>query len=456
MTDQRAAAFDRVGATLRVAVLSVVFGLPTACSAAADQPSEFGRRHALVIGNAAYKSFPTLRNPVNDSDAVCQSLRALRFEAECRHNLADRRKLLDAVREFADRLQPQDVALFYFAGHGIEIGGENFLVPTAADIQDRSTLEAQAFRLGVVFEVLRESRARLSIFILDACRENPFDKVRSLTTGGLAAPATMPAGSIIIFPTAPGGLAYDGRGKHGLFTSQLLRHVSSPDLTIEEMFKQVIEGVRRESSLRYGQEQVPWINLSFSDEFCFAGCATRVNKGEYQALMQDKQQVQRLSVDLREYKSRVAGLESVSRDREVLLLTMRGDLESREKELSAVRERLATLQDQLRSRSQGGKLSEAAIASLRQEGDALVESSRLLGDRDRELQAVREQLGKLDRALTPGSRDDVDELRARLAQYDQQQAELSNYKARLAEAEKRLRDAAAAAVKDAAFVAPAL
>lgn len=591
----------------------------TAPAAKPDAGQEIGRRHALVIGNAAYKNISPLKNPVNDSQAICESLKALRFDTICRRDVPDRRSLREAVREMTKKLRPEDVALFYFAGHGVEIDGENYLVPTTADVPARSYVEDEALRLGFVFDELREAKVRLSIIILDACRDNPFGKVRSANSGGLSAPAAVPAGSIIIFPTAPGRVAYDGAGRNGLFTTHLLRHLSSPGITIEEMFKRVIDGVRFDSS-RQGQEQVPWMNLSFTGEFCFVGCGTRVSTEQFLALVNEKQQVERMTSELQSqlaerqnevsefrrrmsemevrlarqqqdsslsrpqqqalqaqqqehasqtirlreqeaelarlngelealkrdqvevqrreaqviaanqridelerqltqqderrvklgnseidrlrqerasllkqreadealrqelqearsrlermqsalatvdrqqreleaYRVRIARLESDSQNKDKALAAMRNDLVVREQELGAVRERLTQLQDQLRARTQDSKISETVLGKLRQERDALVESSRLLAERDRELNALRQQLVKLESNQAEPARGAVDDLRARLSRYDQQQAELNSYKSRLADAEKRLKDAAANAVRDAAFVAPAL
>lgn len=587
---------------------------------AAAASGDIGRRFALVIGNASYESIPSLRNPVNDSRAICESLRALQFQTDCRHDIADRRTLREAVRELRKKLRPEDVALFYFAGHGIEVDGENFLVPTKATMPDRSYVEDEALRLSYVFEELRESKVRLSIVMLDACRDNPFGKTRSLgTKGGLSAPSTVPAGSIIIFPTAPGQVAYDGSGNNGLFTSHLLKHLNTPGVTVEEMFKRVIDGVRADSSRR-GQEQVPWMNLSFTGEFCFVGCGTRVSADQYMALIQEKQQIEKLSTDLQgqlaerrnevaefrrrmsemetrllrqqsdrtlnadqqralaseraehtasvarlrdqeaelarlntelervrqvqgellrkekdltvahqrigelerqlqlsedrritlasseieklrrehqallaqrqnegplrqeltdararlerlqttmatverqqreleAYRERIARLESDSQSKDQTLAAMRADLATRESELNTVRDRLSALQSQLVARSQDRKISESVMTGLRQERDALVESSRLLAERERELTAVREQLRKLESTRSGSTPQEVVDLRERLARYDRQQSELNTYKSRLADAEKRLTDAAAAAVRGAAFVAPSM
>lgn len=601
------ARWHRRGSSAAVMILFAATQLLFSSDAFAKElPNDTSRRYALIIGNADYKYITPLKNPANDADSLCKALRNLRFETDCRQNIPDRRSLREAVRDFSKRLRPDDVALFYFAGHGIEMEGENYLVPTAADIQARSYLEDEALRLGFVFDELRESRVRLSIVILDACRDNPFGKVRSASAGGLGIPAAQPAGSIIIFPTAPGKVAFDGSGGNGLFTTHLLRNVTEGGVTIEQMFKKVIEGVRRESA-RYGKEQIPWMNLSFTGEFCFDSCGLRAEefqrmaadfqgqlaerqfeliairqrmkemearlsqqsqdvtlsgaqqtalarelqehasktqklreqegelarltselsaarreqvdllqreaalnsakqriedlerqldmqergfrgaapeierlRRERDALMRERETesklhqqlaearsrlqrlqsalatVERQQQELDQYKNQILRLEAESRGKDSTLAAVRAELGARERDLHAVRAQLTALQEQYLDKERESKMSAPTLARLARERDALVDSSKLIAERDRELKAVRDQLRVLESSTAKIVTSDVEEIRGRLAQYDRQQHELNSYKRRLAEAEQQLKDAAAAAVKGAAFVPPAL
>ena len=352
--------------------------LPAHADTSALAP-EVGRRTALVIGNASYRNLAALKNPVNDSRAICEKLKSLRFEVECAENLPDPKTMRRVVAGFVKRLRPDDVALFYYAGHGIEVGGENFLIPTEAEVSTESYVPDETFRLSFLFDELRASKVRLSILMLDACRENPFSQTRSASGagGGLAAP-NAPAGSIVIYPTAPGRVAYDGSGRNGLFTSHLLRHLDSPGLSIEEMFKRVIEGVRTESA-PFGVPQVPWINFSFTGEFCFVGCGTRVSTAQFQALVREKEQMQQLTDQQR-----------------AALAAMRTDFEAREKEVAMLRSRMAALQEDMRLSSQNKQMSQEALSQLQSEREALAGSARLLAERDKELQAARTQLLQLE------------------------------------------------------------
>lgn len=363
-----------------------------------DPSKEIGRRRALVIGNADYQHVTPLRNPVNDSQALCAALKALRFETDCRQNLPDRRSLREAVRNFTKALKPEDVALFYFAGHGVEVDGENYLIPTEADMPARSYVEDEALRLGFVFDELREARVRLSILVLDACRDNPFSKVRSSAGSGLSAPASMPAGSIIIFPTSPGRVAHDGAGRNGLFTTHLLSHLSSPGITIEEMFKRVIDGVRSES-VRLRQEQIPWMNLSFTGEFCFVGCGTRVSTDQYLALVREKQQVEQITAELQ------------------------NQLTQRQDEVATVRQRMQAMEARLSQQQQVGNLSRSQQASLASERQELAEKTVRLERQQTELTRLNEELVRLQGLQ---------------AEYQRREGEMAASQARIAQLEQQL------------------
>lgn len=374
---------------------------------------EVGRRTALVIGNASYRHLTALKNPVNDSRAICDKLRGLRFDVECAENLADPKSMRRLVASFVKRLRPEDTALFYYAGHGIEVGGENYLIPTEAEVGSESYVPDETFRLSFLFDELKASKVRLSILILDACRENPFAQARSAAgaMGGLAMP-NAPAGSIVIYPTAPGRVAYDGAGRNGLFTSHLLKHLDSPGLNIEEMFKRVIDGVRSESA-PFGSPQVPWINFSFTGEFCFVGCGTRVSTAQYQALVREKEQMQQLT-----------------EQQQAAIAAMRSDFEAREKEVAALKTRMSALQEDMRQSSLNTQMSQEALAQLQAEREALAGSARLLAARDRELEEARTRLLQLEAAqaetakqqrVVTGQLERIRELEDQLAQAGQAQ-----------------------------------
>lgn len=332
--------------------------------------AELGKRYALVIGNSAYRNVPVLDNPANDSRDICAALRNLRFNTDCRVNLRTRREIRQAVTEFTSRIKPHDVALFYFAGHGIEADSENYLIPTDAEIKSKAYLEDEAVRVNFIFDELAAARSRLSIIILDACRNNPFQKVRAIAGTGLAIPTNVPAGSIIIFPTSPGKTALDGVGRNGVFTSHLLRHIQTPGIAIEEMFKRVISGVV-EDAKKMRSEQIPWMNLSFTGEFCFVGCGTRVNTAEYLAVLKKKEEIEQTTA------------------------TLKMELDSRQSEITQFRQRMSELQKQLDQQKSNQAISPAELARLNKERDDLAMKTSQLQAQEDELKRVKRELAQL-------------------------------------------------------------
>jgi uncharacterized caspase-like protein/curli biogenesis system outer membrane secretion channel CsgG len=221
---------------------------------------------ALVIGNSAYKSAP-LRNPINDARAMSERLRGLGFEVIERTNLKTR-EIAPTLREFRGRLKPGSVALFFYAGHGLQIKGVNYLPTVDADIESEDDVTLQSIDLNRMLDGLAESKTRLNLVFLDACRNNPFTRSFRSSAAGLAK-VDAPSGTLISFATRPGSTAYDGDGTHGLYTEHLLRHMNVPDVPVELMLKRVVSGVKKESK---GQQE-PWMEGSIEGDFSFVGNA---------------------------------------------------------------------------------------------------------------------------------------------------------------------------------------
>ena len=219
-------------------------------------------RVALVIGNGAYKDAP-LPNAPNDAADMAGALQASGFTVIRRDN-ASLRDMQLALREFGDRLGRGSVGLFYFAGHGVQVRGRNYLVPVDADIAREDEVSFSALDLAAVLEKMDTARNPLNLVILDACRNNPFATRFQLAAPGLAQ-IDAPAGTLIAFATAPGSVAADGSGRNGLYTHHLLREMARPGAPIEEVFKGVRAGVRRDSA----GKQVPWESTSLEAGFAF-------------------------------------------------------------------------------------------------------------------------------------------------------------------------------------------
>ncbi len=220
------------------------------------------QRHALIIGNDAYVRSP-LVNAVNDAHAMRRTLRGMGFSVETVTD-ADYPTFDRAVDLFVDRLGQDDVALFYYAGHGVQVDGENYLIPVDFDHSRVAKVKYRALPANLVRERLEHSGARLSILILDACRDNPFHGNRSAGPG-LAQMATG-IGTFIAFSTAPGRTAADSPAAgNGLFTQHLVRTLETPGLSIDEVFNQVRHKVYQDS----GGRQIPWTASSLIGGFTF-------------------------------------------------------------------------------------------------------------------------------------------------------------------------------------------
>ena len=234
--------------------------------------NEIGQdRVALVIGNSNYQYLPKLRNPRSDAEDVCNALRELNFDVICQSDVPNRSQMKQFIRSFASKLSPQTLALFYFAGHGIQINGENFLLPLGLDAQMAADIEDEGLSLDYVLRILEESRSLPNIVILDACRDNPFVSRISGITKGLAR-VEPPAGTLLVYATAPDGVAIDGSGRNGLFTKHLLAEIQRPGRKLDELFQIVAHDVEQEARDAYNFIQTPYRSSSFSGGFCLAGC----------------------------------------------------------------------------------------------------------------------------------------------------------------------------------------
>ncbi|GAB4122061.1 MAG: hypothetical protein Fur0014_21520 [Rubrivivax sp.] len=229
---------------------------------AAAQAAE--TRHALVIGNSRYAQVP-LSNPANDAAAMAKVLQRAGFQVDLKLD-ADQRQMEAAIRAFGDRLEGDSVGLFYFAGHGVQVKGRNFLLPVGSTIQREDEVPFKAVDAQQVLDKMQAAKNRVNVVILDACRDNPFaGRSRSAGAGGGLSQMDAPSGSLLAFATAPGSVASDGKGSNGLYTQHLLANLERPGLPVEEVFKRTRLGVRLDSR---GQ-QVPWESTSLEGDFYF-------------------------------------------------------------------------------------------------------------------------------------------------------------------------------------------
>jgi uncharacterized caspase-like protein len=242
-------------------------GLPDAKAA--------GPRIALAIGNGAYRAAP-LKNPPGDASAVAAALRGLGYDVTLRQNTRFR-ELIESLREFSLRAPKAAVRVLFYAGHGVQVKGRNYLVPIDADPQSEEEVQRQSADINEFVDRLSALRTGTNIVMLDACRVNPFAggvivgpdgrrlKFRGATPGGLAT-LDAPVGTLIAFSTAPNGVALDGaKGQHSIYARHLLANLGTPGLQVEQLFKRVRIGVAEET----GRVQVPWESSSLTADFCF-------------------------------------------------------------------------------------------------------------------------------------------------------------------------------------------
>lgn len=220
------------------------------------------QRVALVIGNSNYKSSPLL-NPINDARAMAKVLGESGFKVISKEN-ANQKEMLLALRDFGDALKNGGVGLFYYAGHGMQIKGKNYLIPVDANIEREDEVAYTSVDANQVLDKMEAASNRINIVILDACRNNPFARSFRSAGSGLAQ-MDAPVGTLIAFSTAPGSVAADGSGTNGLYTQHLLNAINEPGAKIEDVFKRVRKLVRQDTE----SKQIPWESTSLEGDFVF-------------------------------------------------------------------------------------------------------------------------------------------------------------------------------------------
>jgi len=242
-------------------------------AATAGQASAQGRRIALIVGNGHYTASP-LTNPVHDAELIAKTLTSLGFEVQLATDStqAQMKRAIQAFGAALERAGPTSVGLFYYAGHGLQLNGRNYLIPVGANIDRDADVEIEAVSADWVLEQMRYARNRLNFVILDACRNNPFVRSFRSADHGLAA-MDAPAGVLIAYSTAPGEVAADGSGANSPYSEALARAMVAGGEPAELMFKKARAEVRRVTSNR----QTPWESSSLTGEdFYFAASRATV------------------------------------------------------------------------------------------------------------------------------------------------------------------------------------
>ncbi len=251
-------------------VLAIAGWLFVQTSTAADS------RHALVIGNNDYQNARKLINPTNDANVMAQSLKKAGFEITLATD-ANLKAMKAAVREFVRSLPEDGIALIFFAGHGVEVKGQNYLIPVDADMAEEYEVPDETVSMNSILRGLEQAKTSLNILVLDCCRDDPYSRswrgARSANgAGGLSMPADMPQGMFIAFSTTPGKTAEDGDGNNSPFSAALAEELIKPGQELERVFKNVGAKVAQATE----QRQEPWSNSKFYGTFVFNPAAPKV------------------------------------------------------------------------------------------------------------------------------------------------------------------------------------
>lgn len=367
----------------------------TANIAPRQAPTE--HRVALVIGNAKYAHIPALDNSVNDARDMCNTLRSLSFEVICHEDVKSKREMKLAIARYAEKLREGSVGVFYYAGHGLQVEGINYMVPTGAYLQVQADVEDESISLHYLMDQLSGAKNVFNVVVLDACRNNPLSTWRGARTGGLA-PLDAPSGTMVLFATAPGKVAFDGgKARNGMFTAHLLKAMTQPGLTVEEMSKRVIAGVQEESKRDFGVEQVPWVNSSYTGKFCFAGC-------------EDPQRA-KLLAEHEQLKQKTSLLESENTERAKRIAALEEE----------VRRAHATAEERTKQLAKTGADSE----KLQKHQEQLIASNRELSEQTAKYQQEQQQLQELRGKLSEMEQRvaGIDVLNQKIVQLEREKAE---------------------------------
>lgn len=224
------------------------------------------KRIALVIGVKSYEFVSPLQNTLNDARDISAALKEKGFQVIELIDPRTKRQMQEAVIRYFELLQSDknSSGLVFYSGHGMQVEGINYLIPTAANPQIKADIDDQCLSMDYVMSAIEQAKNHLNIFILDACRNNPFKSFYRSTEKGLSM-VSSPKGSYIVYATKPGSVASDGNGRNGLFTSKLLNTMNIPGLNIEQVFKRVAAEVSNAS----GDAQRPWIASDYTGDFYF-------------------------------------------------------------------------------------------------------------------------------------------------------------------------------------------
>jgi uncharacterized caspase-like protein len=234
---------------------------------ASPQQPAATRFAALVIGNANYASVGKLTTPGKDATQMCEALRSMAFSVRCLTDVHTRAKMQAAIEDYVDSLPDDAVSVIYYAGHGLQIDRENYLVPIDAQITDTASALEKSVSLSFLMRLLKRKPEYLTIIILDACRNNPLATPGQRLAPGLATITDIPPSTELLYATADDGVAIDDLGNNGTLTSNLLKHLRD-DGTVDDIIKAAMRGVQGDTA-NFRHPQRPMHSSTFGDQYCF-------------------------------------------------------------------------------------------------------------------------------------------------------------------------------------------
>jgi uncharacterized caspase-like protein len=285
------------------------------------------QRTALVIGNGSYSSGP-LKNPVNDAADMAATLKRLGFNVNLKKN-ANLETMEEAIEDFGNRLKRGGVGLFYYAGHGVQVNGVNYLIPIGAKINKESDVRFKAFDAGRILAEMENANNGLNIVLLDACRDNPFSKSFRSASRGLAIVSNAPTGTFISYSTSPGQVARDGEGRNSPYTNSLLQYMQEPGVPIGNVFMKVRGKVKKETG------QVPWELSSLEGDFYFMR-----GKGNVASVRNDSSASTYAATDALDEENSKLDAEQRRLEQEKVALAKQKALDEKRRQIEEERERL--------------------------------------------------------------------------------------------------------------------
>ena len=271
---------------LRPAIVLLACAAPAAFVSAADTSGAHPRA-ALVIGNADYTAMNPIPSVVNDEHDMCEALGAIGYATSCFLNVQDAREFKARIQDFTASLKPKSEVVVYYAGHAIQVKGENYLVPTAANPRTEAAVAKDTISLAYLMTQLLQGKHYLNFVILDACRGNPWSGNPRGLSAGLAPVTTIPRGTMVMYATAPSDYSEPSSGRNGQFTRNLLANIASPGLTADELFRKIGEGVQGDAAQTSASVETPSLYTNFTGEFCFGGCIDKIARAELERIQKE-------------------------------------------------------------------------------------------------------------------------------------------------------------------------